>query len=67
MYDEFWKEAERWNNNILSKLKGREQNTGNKRCYSHLEAVIKKSHDKTNGNIIYYEYNIWERSVTGEN
>ena len=59
VYDEFWKEVERWNNTILSKLKEREQNTGNERDYSYLEAAIKKIYDKTNGNIICYEYYIW--------
>ena len=48
-------------------MKGREQNTGNKKDYSHLEGAIKKSYDKTNGNIICYEYNTWERSSTGGN
>ena len=44
-----------------------EQNTGIKRGYSHLEAATRKIYDKTNGKIICYEYNIWERSLTGGN
>ena len=67
IYVEFWNEIERWNNTLLSKWKGREQNTRNYRSYSHLEVDIKKSYDKTNGNIICYEYNIRERSFTGGN
>ena len=67
IYDEFWKEVERWNNNILSKLKERELNKGNEIGYSYLEADIKKIYDKMNGNIICYEYNIWKRNFTNGN
>ena len=53
IYEEFWKEVERWNNILFTILKGREQNTGNEAGSSHLEAAIKKRYDKTNGNIIF--------------